>query len=70
MRQPKNQNYHPNRWSILARIIWFGSTSVDIGPAYVNNWTLADPVLKIWVTFLATGLKREPPSQKAKSQNL
>ena len=26
-------------WPInLARIIWLGSTSVDIGPAYVNNW--------------------------------
>ena len=26
-------------WSIkMARIIWFGSTSVDIGPAYLNNW--------------------------------
>ena len=26
-------------WSIKkARIIWFGSTSVDIGPANVNNW--------------------------------
>ena len=26
-------------WLIkMARIIWFGSTSVDIGPAYVNNW--------------------------------
>ena len=26
-------------WSIkMARVIWFGSTSVDIGPAYVNNW--------------------------------
>ena len=26
-------------WSIkMARIIWFGSRSVDIGPAYVNNW--------------------------------
>ena len=26
-------------WSIkMARIIWFGSTSVDIVPAYVNNW--------------------------------
>ena len=22
----------------MARIIWFGSTSVDIGSAYVNNW--------------------------------
>ena len=28
-----------NNWSIkMARIIWFGSTSVDIGPSYVNNW--------------------------------
>ena len=26
-------------WSIkISRIIWFGSTSVDIGPAYLNNW--------------------------------
>ena len=26
-------------WSIkMARVIWFGSRSVDIGPAYVNNW--------------------------------
>ena len=26
-------------WSIkMARIIWFGSTSVDIGPSYKNNW--------------------------------
>ena len=22
----------------MDNIIWFGSTSVDIGPAYVNNW--------------------------------
>ena len=28
-----------HNWSIkIARIIWFGSISVDIGPAYVNNW--------------------------------
>ena len=27
------------KWSIkISRIIWFGSTSVDIGPAYLNNW--------------------------------
>ena len=27
-----------HNWSIkMARIIWFGSTSVDIGSAYVNN---------------------------------
>ena len=28
-----------HNWSInIARIIWFGSITVDIGPAYVNNW--------------------------------
>ena len=27
-----------HNWSIkMARIIWFGSTSVDIGPAYINS---------------------------------
>ena len=36
-------------WSInIARIICFGSTSVDIGPAYVNNWQRLDR-LPFWV---------------------
>ena len=39
---PETEAAYPYcNWSIkMPRTIWVGSTSVDIGPAYVNNWKM------------------------------